>query len=106
MGLSRGLNICANAPSITHLLFTDDALLLLKSNRQNAEYLRYVLQLYEECSGQIVNKEKLAILFSKNTGNAAKEKFLEDLGLTHEARSDRYSGLPVYMGRSKKKVFA
>jgi hypothetical protein len=64
-----------------------------------------VLQLYEECSSQIINKEKSSVLFSKNCGEATKEEFLTALDLSHEAKSDRYLGLPVYMGQSKAKMF-
>ena len=64
----EGVTICENAPSITHLLFVDDSLLLLKVNDGNANHLRHVLQLYDECSGQIINKDKSSILFSKSCG--------------------------------------
>ena len=61
--IMHGITICDNAPSITHLLFADDTLLLLKANRENATYLRrHVLQVYEECSGQMINKDKLSFL--------------------------------------------
>ncbi|XP_066395797.1 uncharacterized protein [Miscanthus floridulus] len=40
-GRLHEITICANAPSITHLLFADDALLLLKANQENATYLQY-----------------------------------------------------------------
>ena len=105
-GNLEGVTICANAPSITHLLFADDSLLLLKVNDENANCLQHVLQLYEECSGQMINKDKSSILFSKNCGQGRKAAFMSLLNLSHEARSDKYLGLPVYMGRSKSKLFA
>jgi hypothetical protein len=100
-----GFYISDSAPSINHLLFADDSLLLLKVNQGNAYHLKYVLQLYEECSGQIINKEKYLVLFSKNCGEATKEEFLAALDLSHEAKNDKYLGLPVYTGRSKAKMF-
>jgi len=105
-GNLEGVTICANAPSITHLLFADDSLLLLKVNDENANCLQHVLQRYEECSGQMINKDKSSILFSKNCGHGRKAAFMSLLNLSHEARSDKYLGLPVYMGRSKSKLFA
>jgi hypothetical protein len=36
-GLLEGVTICPNAPSITHLLFAYDSLLLLKVNEGNAD---------------------------------------------------------------------
>ena len=46
-GNLEGVTICENAPSITHLLFVDDSLLLLKVNDGNANHLRHVLELYD-----------------------------------------------------------
>ena len=66
-GKIRGVSICESAPTITHLLFADDSLLLLKVDDENATCLQQVLQLYEDCSGQVINKEKSSVLFSRNT---------------------------------------
>lgn len=78
-GKIQGVSICANAPSITHLLFADNSLLLRKANEKNATHLRHVLHLYEVCSGQVINKEKSSIMFSKNTKDVEKQKFMEVL---------------------------
>lgn len=104
-GKMQGLSICAGAPSITHLLFADDSLLLMKVNQENATHLQNVLQLYECCSGQTINKDKSSVLFSKNCGEADRNAFLTALGISQEAKSERYLGLPVYMGRSRAKMF-
>jgi hypothetical protein len=56
--------------------------------------------------GQVINKEKSSILFSKNCGQERKLDFMAALDLSQEARSDKYLGLPVYMGRSRSKMFA
>jgi hypothetical protein len=80
-------------------------LLLLKVNQENATHLQNALHLYEVCSGQTINKEKSSVLFSKNCGEAARIDFLATLGVSLEAKSERYLGLPVYMGRSQGKLF-
>jgi hypothetical protein len=48
----QGIKVCAEAPSIIHLLFADDLLILMKANESNAACLQQILQLYEACSGQ------------------------------------------------------
>jgi hypothetical protein len=103
-GVLEGVSICNNALSITHVLFADDCLLLLKVNDESANHLRHVLQLYE-CSGQTINKDKSSIMFSRNTGTAAKESFMRILNISTEASCERYLGLPVYVGGSKRKMF-
>lgn len=86
-------------------MFADDSLLLLKVNQENATHLQNALHLYEVCSGQTINKEKSSVLFSKNCGEAARIDFLATLGVSQEAKSERYVGLPVYMGTSQGKLF-
>jgi hypothetical protein len=81
-------------------LFADDSLLLLKANEENAAHLRHVLQIYETCSGQKINKEKSSIVFSKNTKAWDTRNFMQNLDLTQESMNAKYLGLPVYMGRS------
>ncbi|XP_040251527.1 secreted RxLR effector protein 78-like [Aegilops tauschii subsp. strangulata] len=52
----------------------DDSVLLLKAKREEAEALREILDLYESCSGQCINLEKSAIMFSPNTSAEAKNE--------------------------------
>ena len=105
-GRIQGVTICAGAPSITHLLFADDSLLLLKANEENAAHLRHVLQIYETCSREKINNEKSSIVFSKNTTAQDRQNFMQTLELTQESRNEKYLGLPVYMGRLKANLFA
>jgi hypothetical protein len=44
-------------------------------------------------------------MFSKNTKNGAKARMLNAFGINGETRNERYLGLPVYVGRSKTKIF-
>jgi len=68
--------------------------------------VQHILSLYEDCPGQIINKEKSSIMFSKNARSAEKQQMMTALGINVEARNEKYLGLPVYMGRSKEKTFA
>lgn len=54
----------------------------------------------------MINKDKSAVMFSRNTSRAKKEEFMRELNLQRETVNDRYLGLPVYIGRSKMGVFA
>jgi hypothetical protein len=92
--------------SINHLLSVDDSLLLLKINDGSAQCLQNILSLYEDCSGQIINKEKSSIMFSRNTNDAKKQELMASLDIGSEVRNEKYLGLPVYIGRSKSKTFA
>jgi hypothetical protein len=105
-GRLEGVRVCANAPSFNHLLFADDSLILLKVAEENSTHLRNILALYEDCSGQTVNFSKSAAMFSPNTPRREKRKVMEALQIDTEARNEKYLGLPVYVGRSKKGAFA
>jgi hypothetical protein len=104
-GNLEGIKVCEDALSFNHLLFVDDLLILLKVTDESAQDLQHVLELYEVCSGQTINVEKSSIMFSKNTRNQAKRAMMHRLGLTMEGRNEKYLGLPVYVGKSKMKVF-
>jgi hypothetical protein len=100
-GLIEGIKICPNAPSVSHLLFADDSLLLLKADCDNAVELQRILNLYEGCSGQVINKEKSTALFSPNCNALRKSEILECLNMTSEGDNEKYLGLPVYIGKAK-----
>ena len=85
------------APSINHLLFADDSLLLLKADERSASHLQNILSLYEECSGQTINKEKSSVMFSRNAKSVHKEQVMAALDISVEARNEKYLGLPAYM---------
>ena len=44
-------------------------------------------------------------MFNKNARNVEKHQLMTALGISVEARTEKYLGLPVYMGRSKEKTF-
>jgi hypothetical protein len=104
-GLLNGIKLAPNAPRVNHLLFADDSLLLLEANIQNVETVKSILQTYEECSGQMINRDKSSVMFSSNAKRSAKNFLLQALELGPETMDGKYLGLPTYIGRSRKKCF-
>jgi hypothetical protein len=72
----------------------------------NAKEVKRILDTYEKCSGQMINRDKSSVLFSKNTKEQNKNRVKAILSFNKEGHSGRYLGLPVYIGKSKVKTFA
>jgi hypothetical protein len=51
-GCICGVRVCKNAPSVSHLLFADDSLILCRATDEEAVNLKDLLQIYEECFGE------------------------------------------------------
>ncbi|WVZ60116.1 hypothetical protein U9M48_010177 [Paspalum notatum var. saurae] len=64
-----------------------------------------ILEAYELASGQVINKDKSSILFSPNTTSHIKQSFRSVFSINQEAMNEKYLGLPVAVGRSRKKAF-
>jgi hypothetical protein len=64
-----------------------------------AHHPQNILALYEDCSGQTINKEKSSVMFSRNTKSSQKNQLMAALSMTSKAQNKKYLGLPVYMGR-------
>ena len=62
-GAIQGFSICRNGPKLTHLFFVDDCLILCRSTLEEWELLAY----YDDASGQMINKEKTTLFYSRNT---------------------------------------
>jgi hypothetical protein len=104
-GLLAGVKIYTGAPSVSHLLFADDSLILIRATEGDCGHLQSILQLYKDCLGQMINKAKSAILFSQNTQAAQRKSVCDLLQITKGTMSEKYLGLPVHVGQSKTCTF-
>jgi hypothetical protein len=89
-----GVRLCRNAPSVSHLLFAGDSLILMKAETNNATSLQHVLDTYCANSGQLVSFAKSSVYF-----------FFEALHIDTEALSHKYLGLPALVGADRSDCF-
>lgn len=65
-----------------------------------------ILNLYEKCSGQVINKSKSAVLFSRNEHRYEKNEIKQLLEIQRETMNEKYLGLPDHVGRDRVQTFA
>jgi hypothetical protein len=97
-GLISGMKICPAAPSVSHLLFANDSLNMIRAKREDAMQLQSILDPYEACSGQKINKAKSAVRFCRNTSDEEKQEIKGALDIQREMMNERYLGLLVVGG--------
>ena len=59
----EGVVVCRGGPSISHLFFADDSLIFCKASLEECDALQHVLKVYEESSGQQLNRAKTLFFF-------------------------------------------
>jgi hypothetical protein len=104
-GKIQGIKVCRAAPRVNHLLFADDSLVLMRARAGDAKELKRLLDIYEKASGQMINRDKSSIMFSPNTRTSVRQQMRGALSISQEARNERYLGLPISVGRSRKRAF-
>ncbi|KAF5465302.1 hypothetical protein F2P56_015322 [Juglans regia] len=90
---------------VSHLFFADDSLIFCKSNSLEWSNLMRILSIYENASGQVLNKEKSSIFFSKNTPLENQKIILSIAGVRSSCSFEKYLGLPSMVGRAKTAAF-
>ena len=96
--IDRGIQVSIHAPRINHIPFADDSLIFLTAKTPSAERLTDIHRIYDDCSGQAVKREKSSIYFSGNTTLPRRESLKQTLGISVEAFSECYLGLPTDIG--------
>ena len=105
VGDIKGFSLCRRGPTLTHLLFANDSLLFCKTTNDECKKIIDILEIYEKGSGQKVNKNKIAIFFSKSPPESIKQEMKVALGLQEIVHYKKYLGLPSLVGRREKESF-
>jgi hypothetical protein len=105
MHLSRGVRVGIHSPWVSHLLFADDCIVFSEATHGGANRLLEILEKYSKGSGQLVNREKSAIFFSKNCSQQMRDMVCNGLQIYKEALAEKYLGLPTEVGRDVSGTF-
>ena len=104
-GEIHGYSLCRQGPKLTHMFFADDSLLFCRATMEECEKVLEVLNMYEEASGQKVNRSKTSLFFSKSIPIEVKHGIKLALGVPEIMQYERYLGLPSFVGKGKKESF-
>ncbi|KAK9682377.1 hypothetical protein RND81_10G069600 [Saponaria officinalis] len=102
LGSIRGIRVATSAPEVTHLLFADDCIIFVQAKTEETRVIKEILKTYEKASGQVVSLEKTIISFSQATREARRREITDLLGVRCVDVKEKYLGLPIVVGRSKK----
>ncbi|CAH9148255.1 unnamed protein product, partial [Cuscuta epithymum] len=100
----KGISVCRGAPKVSHLLFADDCFIFFKADGKNCLAVKNILQVYEECSGQMVNFNKSSLNFSPNVGEPFKDQCCDLFEIPRDSGQKLYLGLPALVGKNKKVI--
>ena len=101
----EGVAVCRGDPKLSHLFFIDDSLIFCKATISECESLQRIFQVYENASGQQLNRAKSSLFFSTNTSMEVQEDIQERFGAQVIKQHEKYLGLPSLVGRKKKSEF-
>jgi hypothetical protein len=99
--LIHGVKIVLGAPEVTHLLFVDDIILFCRANKEETTNLKNIISTYQAASGQLVNMEKLEIMYSKKVPESVKEDIAQIMHMQRVQSFSKYLGMPTQLGRYK-----
>ncbi|PKU67952.1 Putative ribonuclease H protein [Dendrobium catenatum] len=97
-GDNLGLKIAPLAPRISHLLYADDILIFSNTKEDNIKKIKKIMEKYCCWTGQIINKNKSSLIFSKNTCRRRKKKISMLLGIK-ESKDLYYLGIKLTQRR-------
>lgn len=85
-GVIKGLQICSSAPKVHHLFFVDDSFLFGEASEEECQRFKFLLNVYEQASGQRINLEKSSVVFSRNVDADVQSSLSSILGLLVKKR--------------------
>ncbi|KAL0402409.1 UNVERIFIED_CONTAM: putative ribonuclease H protein [Sesamum latifolium] len=104
LGNLKGVKVCRNAPSISHLFYADDLTIFCRVDAENAKTVRQSLAKFENWSSQNANNRKSFVHFSGNVPNRQRRIILDILQMPQCNHQAKHLGLPFYKPPSQNHI--
>ena len=92
-------------PDFTNIMFADDIMLFSKASNRDVFALYNCLEKYCSWSGQLINRSKSGIIFSKMVQLNKKRRLKNELQMKKVPDNAYYLGAPLFNSRSRTKDF-
>lgn len=101
----KPMRVSRNGPTISHLFFADDLLVMCRAGAKDVTYCKSILDKFCEWSGQEVNTSKSGVFFSKKTSGQTRREVKQILGMRKLKAEANYLGNPLFVKRKRSESF-
>lgn len=106
MGNLKGIKLNRWCPTLSHLLFADDAIFFLDGTAMECQNRANILNQYCLATGQEVNRNKSGIFFSRSCPSTLQNNLALLFRIPVIHKTGKYLGIPSDWGRSKRDMFS
>ncbi|KAJ4769074.1 RNA-directed DNA polymerase (reverse transcriptase)-related family protein [Rhynchospora pubera] len=104
MGQIKGVKLAATAPTLTHIIYADDLVVLGDTNVGELQAIKQILEEFGQVSGLFVNPTKSKLWFSKATTNATSAHVQQLLQASMPEPGEKYLGVSLSGRTSARKT--
>ncbi len=104
-GNVKGVKMNVASPAFTHVMYADNIMVFAKANCREVKILDECLDKYCSWSGQLINRAKSGLIFSKLVCCAKKRELKSMLAMKKIQPNAKYLGSPLFNSSSQIKDF-
>lgn len=105
-GSLKGIKLNRYCPTLSHLLFVDDAIIFMDGTVRECQNLANLLNQYCYATGQAINLNKSGVFFSKGCPLTLKSNMAHELQVPIFDKTEKYLGIPSDWGQTRKEMFS
>jgi len=104
-GSLKGIKLNSQCPTLSHLLFADDAIFFLDGTIRETQNLANILNCYCFASGQLINLNKSGLFFGASCPQDLKRNMAAEMRVPILEKTGKYLGIPSDWGQTRKQMF-